>query len=95
MYKIIFNNKTKKNMVNLKRSKYYNYANELIKEIEINPFNTISSLEKITNDEEIFYSRRINSKHRIVYQVDKDKREVVIYELWGHYDSMGKKKRKK
>lgn len=95
MYKVILNNKTKKDVVNLKRSKYCDYANQLIKQIELNPFNTFSGLEKITNDEEIFYSRRINSKHRIVYQIDKNKREVIIHELWGHYDSMGKKKRKK
>ena len=32
------------------------------------------------------YSRRINSKDRLVYQVDEEKKEIQIVACKGHYD---------
>ena len=34
----------------------------------------------------VFYSRRINVQHRVVYKVDDEKKEIVIYSAWGHYE---------
>ncbi len=32
------------------------------------------------------YSRRINIKHRLVYQVLKDARTVKVLHMWTHYE---------
>ena len=47
------------------------------------------------NDGDIFYIRRINAKHRLVYQIDEEKKEILIWEMWNHYDRMGQKRRKR
>ncbi len=32
------------------------------------------------------YSRRINKKDRITYDINEEKKEVVVFRLRGHYD---------
>jgi Txe/YoeB family toxin of toxin-antitoxin system len=32
------------------------------------------------------YSRRINIQHRLVYQVDNEKKRVKILMMWTHYE---------
>ena len=32
------------------------------------------------------YSRRISEKHRLVYEINKEKRVVKVLSMWGHYD---------
>lgn len=32
------------------------------------------------------YSRRINHKHRLVYQVYEEKKTVKIISMWSHYE---------
>jgi toxin YoeB len=32
------------------------------------------------------YSRRINQKDRITYEINEDAKEVIIYRMRGHYD---------
>ena len=58
------------------------------------PPNTGGGLEKV-DDGDIFYVRRISAKHRLVYQIDEEAREILIWEMWNHYDRMGQKKRKR
>ncbi|MDR1235376.1 MAG: Txe/YoeB family addiction module toxin [Holosporaceae bacterium] len=53
-----------------------------------NPYATPPYFEKLMGFENV-YSRRINIKHRLVYQVFKDKMTVKILSLWGHYDDNG------
>ena len=52
------------------------------------------SLEKV-DDGDIFYVRRISAKHRLVYQINEDTQEILIWEMWNHYDRIGQKRRKK
>ena len=30
-------------------------------------------------------SRRIDSKHRLIYQVDEENKKVFLISAWGHY----------
>ena len=59
--------------------------NELIKDIERNgALNGIGKPEKLTNNLNGLYSRRINGKDRLVYKLEND--FIVILQWKGHYN---------
>ena len=59
--------------------------NELIKDIERNgALNGIGKPEKLTNNLNGLYSRRINGKDRLVYKLESD--FIVILQCKGHYN---------
>ncbi|GHU17166.1 Txe/YoeB family addiction module toxin [Alphaproteobacteria bacterium] len=58
---------------------------ELISIISKTPYQTPLHFEKLDGFENV-YSRRINIKHRLVYQVLKDEMIVKVISMWGHYD---------
>ena len=57
----------------------------LIALLENNPYTTPPSYEKLIGFDDV-YSRRINTQHRLVYQVRKDENVVVIIRMWTHYE---------
>ena len=58
--------------------------NELIKDIQRNPFTGIGKPEPLKFDLAGYWSRRIEREHRIVYQVIKN--DLLIYSCRYHYD---------
>lgn len=61
-------------------------AAELLKVLELNPFQTSPRYEKLVGDLTGAYSRRINIQHRLVYQVLEDRRIVKVIRMWTHYE---------
>jgi Txe/YoeB family toxin of toxin-antitoxin system len=61
-------------------------AEELLRILEVNPFQTPPRYEKLVGDLAGAYSRRINIKHRLVYQVLEDRHIVKILSMWSHYE---------
>jgi len=61
-------------------------AEELLNILEVNPFQTPPRFEKLVGDLAGAYSRRINIKHRLVYQVLEDRRIVKVISMWSHYE---------
>lgn len=57
----------------------------LIALLEDNPYTTPPTYEKLIGFDDV-YSRRINTQHRLVYQVRKDENVVVIIRMWTHYE---------
>jgi toxin YoeB len=58
--------------------------NELINDIQRNPFSEIGKPEPLKFDLAGFWSRRIDREHRLVYQVIND--DLLIYNCRYHYD---------
>ena len=52
------------------------------------PFCYPPSYEKLYGDLSGLYSRRINRQHRIVYEIDENKKIIYIYRMWTHYDNI-------
>lgn len=95
MYEVRYTKGGEKDRVKLMRSPYTEIASTILEQIKQDPYsNTGGGLEKV-DDGDIFYVRRINAKHRLVYQIDEETREILIWEMWNHYDRMGQKKRKR
>ena len=51
-----------------------------------NPFEDPPPFEKLVGDLAGAYSRRINIRHRLVYQVLREIRTVKVIRMWTHYE---------
>jgi toxin YoeB len=61
-------------------------AQTLISILEHNPYKSPPKLEKLRGDLTGAYSRRINIKHRLVYQILDEAKTVKIIRMWTHYE---------
>lgn len=86
MYKIIYTKTAIKDIPNLKSAHLDKNTKELIDIIRENPFKIPPPYEKFVGDLQGLYSRRINVKHRLVYEILEDDKIVKIISLWTHYE---------
>ena len=86
MYSIVYTKKAADDIPKLKAAKLENKAKALIDIIRANPYQTPPQYEKLQGDLQGTYSRRINIKHRLVYEVIENERTIKIISLWNHYD---------
>ena len=61
-------------------------AEALLGILKKNPFQASPPFEKLAGDLKGAYSRRINIKHRLVYQVLKRYKTVKVIRMWAHYE---------
>ncbi|MGI6076464.1 MAG: Txe/YoeB family addiction module toxin [Pyramidobacter sp.] len=54
--------------------------------IRNDPYQTPPLYEKLRGDLKGAYSRRINLKHRLVYEVLEAEQTIKIISLWTHYE---------
>ena len=59
---------------------------KLIEIISTDPYQTPPPCKKLVGDLSGSYSRRINIKHRLVYQIYDDLKIVKIIRMWSHYE---------
>ena len=85
MYNIVYTKKAINDIPKLKSVKLDKKARALIEIIKENPYKTPPSYEKLMGDLTGAYSRRINIKHRLVYEVLEEEKTVKIISLWTHY----------
>ncbi len=86
MYKVLFSKDAQKDAKKIKQSNLANKCQELIKLLSMDPFSTIPPYEKLVGDLKVFYSRRINIQHRLVYEVDEKEKIVKVLRMWTHYE---------
>ena len=86
MYNIVYTKKAINDIPKLKNVKLDKKTRALIEIIKENPYKTPPSYEKLMGDLTGAYSRRINIKHRLVYEVLEEEKTVKIISLWTHYD---------
>lgn len=61
-------------------------AEKILSILESNPFQNPPPYEKLIGDLSGAISRRINIKHRLVYQVIEEKKAIKIIRMWTHYE---------
>ena len=98
MYKVLASRQALKDSEWLKRAGLSGKAKELARIVTTNPFQMPPPYEKMTGDLQGYYSRRINRKHRFVYEVLPNtdnladekgtpyKGIVKIIRMWTHYE---------
>lgn len=86
MWDIALTKRALKDAKKINNSSLRNKVEKLIEILKVNPYQNPPSYEKLTGDLEGMYSRRINIQHRLVYQVDNEKKRVKILMMWTHYE---------
>lgn len=86
MYTIRYHKKAEKDAKNLTAAGLDKKAKELIAILAENPYQNPPAYEKLKGNLANKYSRRINVQHRLLYEVDEDKKLVSILRMWTHYE---------
>ena len=84
-YKILYSKFALKAAKKLSSANLSQKAKELIETIKENPFQNPPPYEKLVGNLNGSYSRRINIKHRLVYEVREIDKVVRISRMWSHY----------
>jgi Txe/YoeB family toxin of toxin-antitoxin system len=84
-YKILYSKFAQKDAKKLSSANLSVKAKALIELIRKNPFQNPPPYEKLVGNLHGSYSRRINIKHRIVYEVRESDKVVRISRMWSHY----------
>ncbi len=86
VYTIVYTKKAAADIPKLKAVKLDKKAKALIEVIRENPCKIPPPYEKLVGNLQGAYSRRINIKHRLVYEVLEKEQTVKVISLWTHYE---------
>lgn len=86
MFRVIFTKTALKDVAKLKAARLDNNAKALTEIIKNNPYQIPPPYEKLLGRLSGLYSRRINIKHRLVYEVYESEGVIKILSLWSHYE---------
>jgi len=82
MWTLYYTNQAQKDAPKLVKTK----AQQLLTILQSDPWQTPPPFEKLVGDLSGAYSRRINIRYRLVYQVLESEKAVKILRLWTHYE---------
>ena len=85
MYQVFFTPIAVKDIEKLKAVHLDEKAKGLIELIKKDPYQTPPTYEKLLGDLQGLYSRRINIKHRLAYEVYEEEKIIKIVSLWSYY----------
>ncbi len=86
MYAVVYTKNAVKDTKKIKATRLSKKVKDLIALVKQNPFQTPPPYEKLVGDLQGAYSRRINIKHRLVYEVFETEKTVKILSMWSHYE---------
>jgi toxin YoeB len=84
--RLVFTKQAQKDAKKIARAGLKPQVNRLLEVLREDPFRNPPSYEKLVGDLSGACSRRINIRHRLVYQVLGDIRTVKIIRMWTHYE---------
>ena len=85
-YRIIFTKQAQKDAKKIEECGLDKKAKQILKIMSENPFQSPPPYKKLSGSLEKFFSRRINIKHRMVYEVLENKKIIKILRMWTHYE---------
>lgn len=87
-YTIQFKEQALRDALRLQKSEptAYHKLQQLIEELAEHPYSGTSKPERLKGEMNGYWSRRITSKHRLVYKVYEAEIVVMVLTAYGHYD---------
>ena len=85
-YRVVFSRHAQRDAKKIAKSNLKEFAQKLIAILGVDPFQNPPPFESLKGDLQGFYSRRINIQHRLVYEVDKESKTVLVLRMWTHYE---------
>ena len=86
MWRVVFTKQAQKDAKKLSAAGLRSKAEKLLDIVRENPYHTPPPFEKLIGDLSGAYSRRINIRHRLVYQILDDEKVVKVIRMWTHYE---------
>jgi Txe/YoeB family toxin of toxin-antitoxin system len=86
MYSLVYSKQSTKDIPKLKSAKLDSQTKILLGIIQQNPFQNPPPYEKLKGNLNGAYSRRINRKHRLVYEIFENEKVVRVVSMWTHYE---------
>lgn len=83
---VVYSRQAQKDARKLASSGLKEKAQALLQLLAHDPFLTPPRYEKLVGDLTGCYSRRINIKHRLVYEVLPEEQVVHVLRMWTHYE---------
>lgn len=59
----------------------------IIDSLRNNPYENVRSREKLNPRNKQIFFIRINSRHRVVYTINKENHVVKVWSAWSHYEN--------
>lgn len=85
-WKVVFTKQAQKDAKKISSSGLKSKAEEILKILRNDPYQTPPPYEKLIGDLSGACSRRLNIQHRIVYQIYNDEKIVKVIRMWTHYE---------
>lgn len=86
VWQVLFTKQAQKDAKKLAAAGLRPHAEKLLAILENNLWQSPPPCEKLVGDLDGAYSRRINIRHRLVYQVLKKEKIVKVLRMWTHYE---------
>ena len=83
-WRVVFTRQAAKDAKRVAKAGLKEKASYLIRVLSEDPYRSPPPFEKLLGDLAGSYSRRINVKHRLVYQVLEAERTVKVLRMWTH-----------
>jgi Txe/YoeB family toxin of toxin-antitoxin system len=84
MWKVLYTKRAQEDAIKLTACGLSGKAHQLTELISRNPYETPLPFEKLFGVKDI-YSRRINVRHRLVYEVRKKENIILVRMMFKHY----------
>lgn len=85
-YKIVITKSAQKDKEKIKSfPSLKNNVDNLLEILRNDPFQSPPPFERLRGELSVYYSRRINKQHRLVYMIDTDLKVVKIVAMWTYY----------
>ncbi len=85
-WRVVFTNQAQRDAKKIARSGLRRRVEHLLRFLGEDPYKTPPPFEKLVGDLAGACSRRINIRHRLIYQVLDDIRTVKVIRMWTHYE---------
>lgn len=83
-WQIILSKQAKKDAKRIASSGLKSQAQALLEILQNNPYQP--PYEKLVGNLAGFYSRRLNIRHRLVYEIHEEQKIVRVLRMWSHYE---------
>lgn len=85
-WRLVYAKQALKDAKKLSAASLKSKAQELREVLAVDPFQLPPPYENLVEDLDGTYSRRINIRHRLVYEVFKKEKTVGVLRMWAHYE---------
>jgi len=85
-WKLVFTKQAQKNALKLKQAGLKDKTLVILEILQENPFQSPPPFKKLVGDLSGAYTRRINIRHRIIYQIIDVEKVVKIIRMWTYYE---------